>query len=328
MFAFICLKQVVGKKKQVIGEKINLLSRTLGLWSVGVLSLLTLPNSVAWSAPLGEPQNTTETELHEELPTLSSSISPSSEHSSSTHAPTQSSPSGHLDYMLGTGAISAPFGAAAYADLGYSQLLWGKKSPGSFLYGFIRPAVKLQTSVLVNRAETYLDLYPISFFGISGGASATSRNSHIYAHLDCTTAECTGTLYRSWIKPKLSLGYKNLYWISSLKYENLNHSSPDAFADEVNVLIGHAGGDHSLTLDTTLGYQWSEKLLTGVHGSSVKMLKNQNMQGHMMDFYASYSSRQWKYMAGAGVYQSTINPISPTAYLLIQWIGIPSMALN
>ena len=294
-------------------------SKTNFLFTFSLLSSLVLSNSTAWSAQTNDHHHASTTTTEK-----------SSLHASSLELihPSPADSSGYLDYMFGTGAISAPFGAAAYGETGYSQLLWGKKHAGSFLYGYIRPAVKLQTSILVNRAEGYLDFYPLSFLGLTWGGSATSRNTRMYSNINCTTLECTGTLYRSWVKPKLSLGYKNLYWVSSLKYENLKHSSSQAFADEVNVLLGHAEGDQSLTLDTTVGYQWSEKLHTGIHGSSVKMLKTANMQSHMLDLYTSYSSKKWKYLAGAGVYQSSLTTLSPTAYVVIQWMGKPSLALN
>ena len=239
----------------------------------------------------------------------------------------QDSSLSHFDYTVGSGLQSTPFGAAAYADLGYSQLLWGKKQPGGFQYGYLRPATKLQTSFLVNRAELYVDFYPISIFGISAGTSMTSRNTDLYTGVNCTTAECKGVVTRQWIKPKLTLGYAKFYFVSSVKFENLKHSSLNSFVDDMNILIAQPGGDQTTILDMTLGYQWSDRILTGIHRSTVKTDRSHH-QNQLVDFYSAYQSQGWKYLGGVGLYQSTITPLSPTAYFLVQWVGKPSLALN
>ncbi len=240
---------------------------------------------------------------------------------------TQNESLSHFDYNIGSGLQSTPLGAAAYADIGYSQLLWGKKQPGGFQYGYLRPATKLQTSVLVNRAEFYVDFYPISIFGISAGTSITARNTDLYTGVNCTTTECKGVLSRQWIKTKLTLGYTNFYFVGSVKFENLKHSSQNSFVDDMNILISQPKGDQTAILDITLGYQWSDRILTGIHRSTVKTNRS-HQQNQLLDFYTAYQSQGWKYLGGVGLYQSTITPLSPTAYFLVQWLGKPSLALK
>ena len=241
--------------------------------------------------------------------------------------PSHSNSKSHLDYSGGFGVQSMPMGAAAYVDAGYSHLLWGKKEGQGFQYGYVRPAARVQTSALINRAEVYLDFFPISFFGVSSGASLTSRNTNLYSGVNCTSVECKGTLSRQWIKPKLILGYADFFFIGSLKLETLKHSSMSPFVDDMNILIAQSGGDRTTIVDLTVGYQWSGRIATGVHGSSVRMTRSKS-SNRLIDLYAAYQSQHFRYLGGVGLYQSQFSPLSPTAYFLVQWMGRPSFALN
>jgi hypothetical protein len=230
--------------------------------------------------------------------------------------------SGKFDYSVSLGGRSYPFGGAVFGHAGYSLPLWGEKKPGKYDYGFIYSSLNLSTNLLVNRAEGSFEVYPISFIGLGSGVSVTSRNTGNYPGVDCGAQECNGALFRSWHRAKVYFGYRNFVGSASATYQNLGLlSSSRAFLDEIMAIRGNAGGDQLFNGEISLAYRWSSRLVSGVHYQAAKMIHS-GMRNVLADCFGSYLDDQWSWTLGAGVYESTLQALSPTTYFLVNWTNV------
>ena len=231
------------------------------------------------------------------------------------------------DYSVAVGGRTMPLGAAVSGQLGYGYLLWGEKREGDFRYGYLRPALRLQTSGVVNRAEVSLAIHPISFFGFVLGHSQGVRYTDPYT-VDCATAACRGGLQSTFGKARLVLGHDRFFAGGSSRVDYYVPSRRDRpFADETSSLVGKQGGDRLLTFDAFAGVWITPELAAGVLYRAERMIGTGFSNNHESAF-ARWKRGAWGVAAGAGLYQSSTQSRSPTVYGAIEWTGSPSIELQ
>ena len=91
------------------------------------------------------------------------------------------------DLKVGLNARTYPIGAQAVATGGWNAKLWGDSN--TWKYGYMRAALNVATSAVVNRVGGEFQFYPISILGISGGYDWGTRNITM-KFLDCGMFEC------------------------------------------------------------------------------------------------------------------------------------------
>jgi hypothetical protein len=235
------------------------------------------------------------------------------------------------DYQLATGVRTVPWGGAVFAEAGYGWLLWDKrKSTGDFLYGYLRPTVRIQTSGVVTQTGGALEFFPISVLGLSAGSLAGMRFTDT-STIDCSTAECHGFLSRHFVRAKLTAGYggafltgtSRLTWVASS-----NTAIP--FTEEGSALIGAPGGDRLLQHEANFGYKLDLRsgaslLLGGTLSVDQMLLQGTSNQSEQA--FLGYKTGPWLGLISAGAYRSSTLPQSFTASFYLQWTGVPSLAL-
>lgn len=211
------------------------------------------------------------------------------------------------DYSLAAGSRSVPFGASLSAELGRGILLWGRAplASGEFLYGYVRPLTRVRTSGITNRAEVALQVNPISFFTLEGGAGGGYRFSRTLDTQDCTSLQCSGSLQTAFFRPQVVLGLGP--FIAALSAGWQFTTAPDStrgFVDEVSSLAGAAGGDTLQELKAVLAYRITDRWIAGalVETDSMWISHTSNDLGAL---FARHEYGDWKFTAGAGAYHST-----------------------
>ncbi len=229
------------------------------------------------------------------------------------------------DYHLGFGLLTLPFGSALYGEAGYGLKVWGEHTgPGDIQFGYVRPALRVQSSGVVNHVDAMVDLFPISIFGVTLGISDNSRATDS-PEVDCQTAACRGNLLREYARAKLLGGYKDLFGIIRVRYESITPSVQNIpFVDESNVIEGLPGGDQEFSEDFNLGYRVNPKWMVGVYTSWARMVGT-GSENNMQDLYVGYRYGKFQGFLGAGVYASSFEARSFSSYLIVEWTGLPSI---
>jgi hypothetical protein len=90
-------------------------------------------------------------------------------------------------------------------------------------HGYIRPHIRLMSSVKVNQIEPRFDLYPFTFLGLTGGWSFMHRSlSEIekfkdYTKYDCKRIGCDGWTLAPFIEGKFKWGYGDFFGVFFLR---------------------------------------------------------------------------------------------------------------
>ena len=162
------------------------------------------------------------------------------------------------DFSASVSARSFPVGGGLTGKAGLSHLIWGnKESDTDYLYGFVRGQLAGTTSVLWNQINTELELYPISFIGVSAG-SASSRsatNSKDYACSD--DIQCQSLVRTEYNKLKFALGARGIFLRveqTQGKIINTFESPATYFIDFENTLRPLSQHDEYRRENTVLAY--------------------------------------------------------------------------
>lgn len=136
------------------------------------------------------------------------------------------------DLSYGVLARTYPLSGAVFAKTGLGQEIWRQRTDSDLdqvLYGYFRPSLQVSSSGPFNSLSAEVDLFPISFFGVSVGKSIYSRGMNI-SFEDCYQVQCQGTLEARHVSWKLALGYERFFSIFSLKNEWWNTPGDDGIA--------------------------------------------------------------------------------------------------
>lgn len=233
-----------------------------------------------------------------------------------------------LDYSYGGMARSFPGGLAAFGRAGYGLLLWGEKTPGSVFYGYLRPELRLQSSILVDMPEASLSIYPVSFAGIRIGRAESFRFTDFPA-IDCVVAECRGRVSANFLKTQVALGYADFFVVHHLHYRSLAASRPERpIGDEQSSFIGKPGQDSVLFQTLAIGMKLGDYPTAGLLLETGRMLGTGAESDHESVFFRLAKKESWTYVVGAGLYRSTTHERGFTFYGALTVIGIPSVELD
>ena len=228
------------------------------------------------------------------------------------------------DYNASFGARSLPIGASFFGDGGYGITAWGEKTKDQFIFGYVRPNLRVATSALVDNGDLGVDLYPISFLGVRLGSSLATRNVTLDT-LDCSLVACGGTLGRNSIETKLTLGAAGYFMQATAVYENQTPSIKSVpYADEVASLAGRTGGDQLLKNELIVGREFDGGYVGGLHFSAARMIAS-GANNDEQSLVGGYKKGRWTYLAGAGAYESSTQSRSLSMFALFSWSGIPKI---
>lgn len=231
------------------------------------------------------------------------------------------------DYAVQLQASSYPTSAGVQADAGYGLPLWGDVTKDGFLYGYIRPGFSLVSAAVVNRFDAYIDIYPITLLGFRLGHAKSLRFTD-FSEIDCLTVECRGAIDSNYVEAKLQFGYGPVFVVGQLRAASWTASrAGKPFLEDDSYLPGRAGSDTALTQGATLGAKMSSSYSTGVYFTSNRFVYRSSNNSHASLFFQK-ELNDFRFVVGAGRYQSTIQNVGITSYLAIQWTGAPAIGLQ
>lgn len=233
----------------------------------------------------------------------------------------------NFDLAYGIQGRTLPaLGAELYAESGFNQMLWGKKSePKDVLYGLIRPNLQVSSSGVINSVKGELEVFPISILGFAVGRQYINSN-YDFPFFNCDDVICQGEFQRNYVESKMVLGHAGWVVVGHYKIETLrapNGNRP--MADWRNIIIGDPGEEVQIEKKLIFGKQFSNKLV-GV------MLENVRFEGsgqRRESFAAIYQERRGdtNYMIGAGALHTDQVPMGFVVYFRIHHLALPSLKL-
>lgn len=241
-----------------------------------------------------------------------------------------------VDYWLGGAARLLPLGAGFLAQTGYGLLLWGAQegSLGSRnvarapWYGYVRPRFQLTASGFVNKGEAALEVFPVSFLGVTVGHTEAWRGTNTHT-LDCQLVECRGWLRANSIRVWGALAAGPVFVQGAARYAGLTLSRTGRpFSEELSALAGNAAGDHLVNLEAAAGYRLEPDRALGWVVLRDRMTGSGSANVMQAFFYRFSIENSWTVTAGAGTYRSTTQPTGLAAFVLARWTGIPSLSLE
>src|SRR5690348_4409288 len=108
-----------------------------------------------------------------------------------------------FDATVGGGYRSFPVGGSADLELGYGKVFWGSETDP--LYGFFRIAGLAEGVVDHLTAGGYIEVFPVSIFGLRGGRTVTQSYLK-YDDYDCNLYLCKGDRSEGFTEAALYLG--------------------------------------------------------------------------------------------------------------------------
>lgn len=212
-----------------------------------------------------------------------------------------------------------PTGLYLKSTAGFTQKFWQGDKP--FMYGYIRPAISLQTSGVVNVAKAHIDFNPISFVNFTLGKTYTNRNISEISNFNCSQVICRGELKRTFYGMRTALSFKKMVLMAGVKWTRvyLSEASTLSFADELSSTIASPGNDLLIQKTFLLGYQVSPKLLLAYLGQLNRM-RNTALETKMHMALGQYSfNPHWKLSVGPGVFDTRTGSKNLTVLSILQW---------
>lgn len=165
------------------------------------------------------------------------------------------------DYFLQGSLRSYPLGTAVNAELGEGYKFYDQDK---VFYGYVRAAVNLQSSVLVNYAQAQVEFFPVSFLGFYYGKSYGKRSSKKLQGFDCDEIECETDMSKNYFGVNLALAFKGIKFVNFYKRSSLDSKQENKyFAEEFSNLVG-INKDILITHTSLLGYDLNENQMLGV----------------------------------------------------------------
>lgn len=184
------------------------------------------------------------------------------------------------------------FWAGIYEKFNLARLRRLNRELAPFEHGYIRPHIRLLSSVRVNHIEPRFDLYPFTFLGLTGGWTFSQRSlSGIgkfqdYTHYDCTKIGCDGWNYLPFAEAKFKWGYKDFFgvffvrrdwaWAEGpgfkLSYDPSSGMAFDSSLDHLNQFWVLAGVKVSEASQILTRYKYLEWAKSGQYRRDVSLL--------------------------------------------------------
>ncbi len=227
----------------------------------------------------------------------------------------QSTQAMEWDGLLRTIYRSYPRAAVVEAEGGMGFKLWQHDS-NALLYGYVRPNINFQTSVVTNKVRLQIDIFPISFFGFVVGIEWNKRDYEKFSGFTCSTVNCSGQIRRSFIGHKMALAYKKWFLMSQWKLQRVEMTDRDGiFADVYTSLLARSRYDQNLNGQLLFGHKVKKIDSVGILYiyNSMKYLPN------ISRMYLGFYRHQWnKYtLLASGGYMHTRNHRDVASVLLL-----------
>ena len=211
-----------------------------------------------------------------------------------------------FDLSLGTSARSFPaVGAEVFVDSGYNQVLWGKGDKKNPLYGLIRPALTVASSVVVNNYDARIEFYPISFIGLVRGYKHINSKFEDFPFFDCENVRCMGDIKRDYTRAKIGIGAKGIIalWEGTLSNNSYSGDDPRPVAEFRFATLAAPQSDSMYQSRYVLGIKHSSGIF-GIVSDYVKFNKSKQTRNMDLFIYTHKSSRTL-YTYGIGQFSST-----------------------
>ena len=224
---------------------------------------------------------------------------------------------------------SYPKGFYTLGEVGKSFNLWGTVDKKKPFYGFARVAGQIKSSVAINKAQASLEIYPISFFGLSTGFSKSSREFNEFDAFDCQVIACrSSNVERKFFEAKMALAAGPVYFVQRIKWTKteLKDKMNQIYAEELANLIGRAGGDTLLEKISILGYKLNSTYEIGAlyKNNSMKHLRNRSS---MQVLIGRYLQKDYVFTLGLGTYRTRWKSNNATALAIWTWTPKKGMLL-
>lgn len=223
-----------------------------------------------------------------------------------------------LDFAVyGDGRVT-PAATQLQADAGYGFLVYGERENENPFYGYVRPAVSLASSSTVT-GNIFVDVYPVSFFGVTLGKSFNNRLADLPG-LDCGLADCRDWLNYSYFQIRLLGKYKK--FLGSLVFEKTfyddNEEKAVPFADGTNVVFLAPIGEEGSRWQAIAGYGWSAEWAVGIYIWDFRT-KITNEANDFQLLFLRRTFNEWNVTVGAGRFGSSQYGVGPQATLSFAW---------
>lgn len=208
---------------------------------------------------------------------------------------------------------SKPGAMNVSANVAYDDLLWGKFSKETPLYGYYKIGALAGGSPTLG---AYIEVAPIAPLVFKYQKSMTYRFLKS-SSFGCDTSYCYGTMERSDFSVQLAAGYGRVIGVASVLWRNLTvpeSSNPVVAEQELFTL---SSGEHSYNeTGLTMGYLMRDSSVVGITYSSAVLSEGNR---HSSSIYGIY---HWKWngfdvTAGAGRYNTDQPDVSATGVLFV-----------
>lgn len=238
--------------------------------------------------------------------------------------PKQELPTGMLtDIKLSVVGRSYPIGAMALGQFGVAKRIWEVSSslqgPTAWQYGYVRAALNVGTSGVVNRIGPEFQFFPISVFGISVGYDVGTRWFKP-KWVDCNTYTCWGRIDRPYLRAQAFAAVQNIVFSMNARLDRTKtFSNQSQFFDEMAVLTGKASGEKVLTLNPALLYRIHQEWGLGYTSILTQALESH----HLAHMYGLITQVQLKpetsLVVGLGQNRSPLVPTAWNIFMMYQY---------
>lgn len=167
-----------------------------------------------------------------------------------------------VDYTGNLSARSYSEGLSIDPTVGVTQVVWGDSSTP--FHGYIRPSVSALVSPTILGGKTALDIYPLSFLGMTVARNRTHRYLKAQSY-DCENGRCLGALDSSEISFKFMSAYQDYFLVA--RYQRIffdDSGGEQPVVDPVFALEYKAGGSNLNIANLILGKKLDGGLSAGV----------------------------------------------------------------
>lgn len=225
-----------------------------------------------------------------------------------------------MDLHYGAQARTFPgLGGEFFLESGYNGLLWGsdpggeKKQPW---YGLVRPSIRLASSAVVNNAEAKIEVFPISFIGISAGRRMV-KSDYDFNFYNCEEINCRGTMERNYTQGKMAIGLFGFVMMGQVTREHIEHSTDDKpFAEFQKGMIGNPGYEIATEQVGLVGFKMPSGGMIGVIGNQTKFEISEHKFKMVLGIY-QWRADSSQYTLGFGTFES--DHIKQGGIMVFKW---------
>ncbi len=232
-----------------------------------------------------------------------------------------------LDYSAQSLVRSYPIGFFASATSGYGLKLWDKKDVNPAFYGYVRPSITAQTSLVVNQAKLELEVAPVAFARFYAGAALVNRDFNDLDTFDCDQVTCRAKMLRQYVGFKMAIKVKSFFLMTDHRFERVKTSEKrGVFAEEMGTLLGANGDDVLRVNQLILGYELDERWAIGtlvIANAMEKFINSSRMQVG----FVQHKMGKFTVLAGAGTFHTRTNSDVFSTLVLLQWAGDKGITL-